>query len=73
MVVNEQYNLSQPGKYAIQVQLLNNPRTFIEVPHKFSYGSQTLELNDKINDVSRAIVKSNTVTVIVEPTLSSLR
>jgi hypothetical protein len=53
-VVNTQYDLSRPGKYTIQVQLANDPRTFIEVPRKFRYGSQGLELDDKVNGVLAA-------------------
>jgi hypothetical protein len=66
-IVNTRYDLSRPGKYAIQVQLANDPRTFIEVPRKFRYGSQGLELDDKVNGASRATVKSNRVTLTIEP------
>jgi hypothetical protein len=43
------------------------PRAFIEVPRKFRYGSQGLELADKVNGASRATVKSNRVTLTIEP------
>ena len=66
-VVNTRYDLSRPGKYTIQAQLANDPRTFIEVPRKFRYGSQGLELDDKVNGASRATVKSNRVTLTIEP------
>ena len=66
-VVNTLYDLSRPGKYTIQVQLANDPRTFIEVPRKFRYGSHGLELHDTVNGASRATVKSNRVTLTVEP------
>ncbi len=67
ILVNELYDLSRPGKYTIQAQRQNSPRTVIEVPRKFGYGSQELELLDKINDTSRATVESNTVTLTIEP------
>jgi hypothetical protein len=70
MVVNELYDLSRPGKYTIQVQRVNDPRTVITVPGHFGY-SRDLELHDKMNDVSRDTAKSNTVTVTVEATLPS--
>ncbi len=66
-VVNTLYDLSRPGKYTIQVQLANDARTFIEVPRKFRYGSRGLELDDKVNGASRATVKSNRVTLTIEP------
>jgi hypothetical protein len=67
ILVNELYDLSRPGKYTIQAQRANSPRTVIEVPRKFGYGSQELELYDKMNDTSRATVESNTVTLMIEP------
>jgi len=67
MVVNELYDLSQPGKYTIQVQLVNEPRTLLTVPGKFGY-SQDIELDDKTNDTSRATAKSNAVTLTIEST-----
>jgi hypothetical protein len=67
MVVSTLYDLSQPGKYTIQVQRVNDPRTVIAVPGKFGC-SQDIELDDKMNDASRATVKSNAVTLIVEST-----
>jgi hypothetical protein len=67
ILVNELYDLSRPDKYSVQVVLVNNPRTFIEVPRKFQYGFHDLELDDKVNDASRATVKSNTVTLTIEP------
>jgi hypothetical protein len=68
MLVNNLYDLRQPGKYTIQVQRVNDPRTFRTVPGKLG-DSREIELHSKINDVSRATVKSNTVVVTVEPTL----
>ncbi len=65
-VVSTLYDLSRPGKYTIQVQRVNNPRTVIEVPGKFGY-SWDIELDDKMNDTSRGTAKSNTVTLTVEP------
>jgi len=68
ILVNELYDLSRPGKYTIQAQRENNPKTIVTVPGKFGY-SRDIELDDKINDVSRATVESNTATLTVEPTL----
>jgi len=70
VLVNELYDLSRPGKYTIQAQRENSPRTIIAVPRKFGYGSQELELYDKTNDTSRATVESNTVTLRVQPSPS---
>jgi len=67
MVVNELYDLSQPGKYTVHVQLVNEPRTLLTVPGKFGY-SQDIELDDKTNDTSRATAKSNAVTLTIEST-----
>jgi hypothetical protein len=38
-VISKLCDLSRAGKYTIQVQLANDPRTIIEVPRKFHYGS----------------------------------
>jgi hypothetical protein len=64
--VNKLYDLSQPGKYTIQISRVNDPRTFFTVPGKFN-SSRDIEMDDKMNDVSRGTALSNTVIVTVEP------
>jgi hypothetical protein len=65
MLLNTLYDLSRPGSYSIQVHLSNDPKTVVAVPGKFGY-SRDIELNDKMNDISRATVNSNAVKLTVE-------
>jgi hypothetical protein len=70
ILVNELYDLSRPGQYIIQAQRANNPKTIVTVPGKFGY-SRDIELDDKMNDASRATVESNTVILTVQPMFPS--
>jgi hypothetical protein len=65
-LLSSRYDLSRPGKYTIQAKKENDPKTIFTVQGKYG-GSQQVEMDDPINDASRATVKSNTITLTVTP------
>ena len=67
MILNELFDLSLPGKYTIQMERVNYPRTFIRVPKGRYGGYDDIELDDKMGFASRATVKSNVATLVVTP------